>query len=228
MFEHELKNVYIGDVWWRLSTDFTQYTSLAQIQAQWWTWTTYSSSSPTFSYWSSWIWTRSTSTNQHWGIYMKLPSKITAKNRVIMRYTWTVSQIDGGIFMTLSTYNRPDLVNSNQSDLTYSQSYRSASIWQWLNINKNVTGTKTRWLWTDVRIIQWMAWTYDVEVYLDLPSRISKWTCKSPSWIAYTSESIIPQNWIDCIIWMEYFIIWGVQYSSWITDYIRSWEIAVM
>lgn len=227
---YELKNAYIGDWWWRLSTDFTQYTSLAEIQAQWWTWTTYSSStSPTFSYWSNGIGVYNPSSwGKHWGIYVKLPNKITAQNKVVMKYTWAVSQIDGWIYMTLSTYNRPDLQASTQADFSYSQSYRSSASWQWVAISKNVNGTKSWWFWQDSRTIQWTAWTYEVEVRLDMPNSKAKWICTSPSWMAYTSEATISSDWMASIIWMEYFIIWGVQYSSWVTDYIRSWEIAVI
>lgn len=230
LVENELKNAYIGDGWWRLSTDFTQYTSLAQIQAQWWTWTTTASNtSPTFSYWSNGIGvTNPSSWGKHWGIYVKLPNKITAQNKVVMKYTGTVSQIDGGIFMTLSTYNRPDLQASTQADFSYAQSYRSSATWQWVGISKNVNGTKTRWLWENNRNIQWVSWTYEAEVILDLPNSKSKWICTSPSWIAYTSEATISSAWMECIIWMEYFIIWGVCYSSGVTDYITSWEIAII
>lgn len=228
--ETGLKNAYIGDGWWRLSTDFTQYSSLAEIQAQWWTWiTSVSSTAPNYSYGSNGIGVSNPSSwGKHWGIYVKLPSKITAENKVTMKYTANVPQVDGGIFMTLCTSNKPDLWNSNQTEITYAQTVRSSAAGQWLTINKNVNGTKTWWLWTDQRNVQWTTWIHEAEVILDLPNSKAKWICTSPSWMAYTSEAPISSAWIDCLVGTEYFVIWGAQYSSWVTDYIRSGEMSII
>ena len=145
-----------------------------------------------------------------------------------MKYTWTVSSVWSWLLMTLSTNTRPDLQASNQCDLGYGQSYKSSASDQWIWIHKNVNGTKTWGLWSDNRSIQWTTWTYIAEVVLDLPNSKCKWICTSPSWMAHTSEATISSAWMECIIWMEYFIVWWFDYNSWITTYIKSWEIAVI
>ena len=224
----ELKNAYIGDWWWRLSTDFTQYTSLAQIQAQWWTGITNIKNTPTYTYSSSGIWVKSSATDTYWGIYVKLPAKITNQNKIIMEYTGSVSSSESGVWASLCTNPTPNLTTNNQTEFSYSQSYRNSATLQWVRIDKNVNGTKTRWLWENNRNIQWIPWTYEAEVILDLPNSKSKWICTSPSWMAYTSEATISSAWINCIVWTEYFIIWGVDYSRWVTTYIKSASIAVI
>lgn len=212
-----------------ISTDFTQYTSLAQIQAQWWTGiTTVSSSAPTYSYGSNWIWVRSTGVNQHGWIYVQLPNAITNQNTVVMKFTWSVSSVWSWFYMSLCSSTKPDLWTSNQTEISYSQTYKSTSTVQWLVANKNVNWTKTWWVFLDQRNVQWTSWTYEAEVTLDLANGTSKWKCTSPSWMAHTSTATISTAGINCIVGTQYFIIWATNYNSWVTSYIKSASIAVL
>lgn len=229
LVENELKNAYIGDWRWRLSTDFTQYTSLAEIQTQWWTGiTNISSTAPQYSYWSSWIGVRSTSTNQYGGIYVKLPAKITNQNKIIMEYTGSVSSSESGVWASLCTNPTPNLTTNNQTEFTYSQSYRNSATGQWLWTSKSVNGTKTRGSWNSNREVSGSAGIYSAKIVIDLPNSTAEWICTSPSWMAYNMENSISSAWMECIIGTEYFIIWGVDYSSWVTTYIKSASIAVI
>lgn len=217
---------------WELSTDFTKYTSLAQIQAQWWTWTTnISSTAPTYSYWSNGMGVGASASYGYiyGGIYVKLPSPIADWNKIVMKYNWSISTAQSWIIMTLSTTTKANLATNNQTELNYSQTYRGSASDQWLAANKNVNGTKTWVVWGDLRSIQWTTWTYDAEVILDLSNNTSKWICTSPSWMAYTSESTISSAWKALIIWTEYFIVWWALYERWVarTAYIKNASIKV-
>lgn len=215
---------------WSLSTDFTQYSSLAEIQAQWWTWiTSVSSTAPNYSYGSNGIAVRNPSSwGKHWWPYVKLPSKITAQNKVLIKYTANVS-IGWGIFMTLCTTTKPDLWTNNQTEISYSQTarYSDSAVSQWLGAQKSVNGVKSWWLWMDFRSIVWIAWMHEAEVILDIPNGTAKWICTSPSWMAYTSEATVSADWLACIVGTEYFIIRATDYNRGVTTYIRSWEIKV-
>lgn len=227
-YEYPLKNAYIGDGRWRLSTDFTQYTSLAQIQAQWWTGTTNINKTPTYTYSSSGIWVRSSTTNTFWGIYVKLPAKITNQNKIIMEYTGSVGSSESGVRASLCTTSTPNLTTNNQTEFTYSQSYRNSATEQWLWTSKSVNGTKTWGSWESNREVSGSAGIYSAKIVIDLPNSTAEWICTSPSWMAYNMESSISSAWMECIVGTEYFIIWGIDYSSWVTTYIKSASIAVM
>ena len=198
---------------YRLSTDF-RWKTLAQLQAEWWTWTTtFGSNIPSFSYWNNWF---TCSWYWYWWIYVKLPFKITNQNKIFMKFSW-YWRWNNRWFLSLSTTQYANLSTSNQHEISYNEPFWTRSNQdQWVSTAKNVNWTKYWWTYSLLRIINWTNWYFDCEFEIDLPNNTIKWTCNSPSVCAGTMSWTLNTEWFNSIVWCEYFLVW-------IANYIDSW-----
>ena len=209
----------------KLSTDFRDYSSLAELQAVWWT-NEYrmSSSSWTISiwYWSTWL---KLYNGWFWWIYWTLPFNITWNNKIHIKVTgnWNSNSAQ---YSNLSTTTAVDLTNSNMTEL----SMRIPFAWKqslWVTFNKSVSWTKyweQDFIWN--KNLNWTNWDFSIECDIDLTTNAIQLICSSPSSSAMTLSWTLNTNWRNDLIWTKYFFVWFANYSS-ATNYIYTYELKI-
>ena len=198
--EKILKNNYIGEYKnrWELSTDFRNYTSLAQLQALWWTWIVTDGS---YSIWSFGI--KQTTTNKYTRIYVNLPIKLTTNNKITIEYTGNSASNEA-----LAGRASWQINNSTEPDWWLCAMNMFWTTWweQW------ILGGQDWW------IIRWWkngSWDFSVKWTFDLSTGKVTYSQTLPSWIAYSNTVTMSNRAIQDALnfWIGAFAI--QDYGSW-------------
>ena len=229
LYEHELKNAYIGEVY-EYSYDFRNKT-LAQIQADGWNETKYNSNC-WLSYWSSWFSVskiNSSTTTWAWWLYFQLPSTISSTDKITMQFTWVWWSWDTRwrLFVSLTDVPTISLASSTQIETDLSTCIWSASLPQWITCQKSVSWTQTWNVYELIRNVAWTSWFASAKCVLDLPNNKVSWEVTSPSSLAYSMEWTITTAWKNCIIWAKYFIVWWATFTVWINHQMQTASIII-
>ena len=137
MFEHPLKNAYIGEVY-EYSYDFRGKSSTI-LTNDWWT----ISGSPSFdSNWMSWSWIN---------VYRALPTITSSTNRITLKYTFNINNSAASLFR-IWTMSGSSLTNVSWMFITTgSSNYRRIHIGNtWTNYNGVSNWTYTAVLTLDL------------------------------------------------------------------------------
>jgi len=227
LYEHELKNAYIGDVY-DMQIDFRGKT-LAQLQDLWWAETKYNANC-WLSYWADGVQVYRASWNYGvWWVYIQLPRAITANDKITMIFTgvWWSWDTNWRLFVSLADQPTVSLASSTQIETDYSICVWSNNSPQWITCQKSVNWTKTWDVFTLSRDKSWSSWNVAWECILDLPNNKVSWNCTAPSSQVYSMEWTITTDWKNCIIWTNYFIVWAWCYVASINHKLQTAEIII-
>ena len=210
----DIVDAYVGKPYlYKVDYDFRDKTS-SQIASDWWeTFTAWWS--PTYSYWSSWF-TLNSVANAYWWLRLQLPSAITNQNKIVMSFTWYIRWANRA-FLTLWSSNKANLQNNNSYEMWYSQIWTSTTRNdQWISAAKIVNWTKYWGIYGLYRTKTGVWWEFNCEIIYDLPNNTAKWTCYSPSDDAYSMEWQLTTEWLNAILWTQYFFtrLWNYESPS--------------
>lgn len=211
-----------------LYTDFRNYSSLAQLQAIWWTWQTVMWWNPSISYWNNWItlWTQSMS---YWWIYKKLPFALTNQHKIIVKQTW-YWRWPNQAFVSLWSTDKSNLQYSTERDCWLNIPFwnrnnnNNINIW----VSTAVNWTKRWWIYElSKSVATWQTWEYSMEMEIDLKNQTAKRTVYAPSLIAWTMSWTLNTDWYNAILWMEYAHFRAWSYENPQIQNIYTWEIII-
>lgn len=195
-----------------LYTDFRNYSSLAQLQAVWWTWQTVMWWSPTISYWSSWV-TISWNSFSYWWVYAELPFTINSSHKINMKFTWYLRWTNK-CWLWLWSTSKLNLQDNNSHEIWYAQNSWWSRNDQWVTTAKYVNWTKYRWTFDMTRTQTWSEWEFSAEIQIDLPNNTIKWISYAPNSQIWSMEWQLNTEWFNSIVWTKYFIPRLMNYES--------------
>lgn len=207
---------------YRLITDFRNYSSLAQLQADWRTNTFRNSWNIQFSYWSTWM---KFTSSWYWWIYATIPFAISWTNKIHFKLTWNWSS-NSAIYSNICSKNTPDLSSNDMTEVNYRLPF-SWKTSQWLWCNKTVWSTKYREIFSLNRpSYNWVNWDFEYEFDIDLNTNAVSWKCSAPSSAVYEMSWTLNTEWRNAIIWTKFLCLRFANYSS-ATNYLYTSELII-